>query len=113
MPATSQKDLFDESTMSFGEHLEELRKLARDCLSHLPDEIFAARESLDEYLFFLGEELLDRCGADEDTREVLEVLQYALKDLQRGVENPLLTTEKKVRAKPHPMQHRNRSRHRR
>lgn len=25
MPATSQKDLFDDSTMSFGEHLEELR----------------------------------------------------------------------------------------
>ena len=78
--------------------LEELREYGTDCLSHLSNDTFAARESLYKYLFVLWD-LLFLCGADEDTCEVLEVLQYALQDSQRGVENPLLATEKKARAR--------------
>jgi hypothetical protein len=91
--------VFVAALRSKGFFPEVLQGHAADCLSHLSDDVFAARESLNEYLLAM-EDLLQWHGADKHIWEVLEVLRYALVDLQRGVLNPLLTTEKKSRAKP-------------
>ena len=83
---------------AFPDRLEILRKDGADCLSHLPNDVFAARESLCNYLFS-AYDLMYFLGVDRDTCEVLRLFQIALEDLQRGVENPLFATEKKARAK--------------
>ena len=76
---------------------EELQGHAADCLSHLPDDVSAARESLINYLWYLRRDI---CHADQDICEVIEMFQYAVIDLQNGVETPLFAAEKKARAKP-------------
>lgn len=76
---------------------EKEQEHAAGCLSHINNNVSAARESLCEYLFSL-QETLEACGANDDACEVIEVLRYALLDLQRGMENPLLATHKKGRA---------------
>ena len=83
---------------AFPDRLEILRKDGADCLSHLPNDVFAARESLCNYLFS-AYDLMYFLGVDHDTCEVLRPLQYAVTDLQRGVENPLFAIKKKARTK--------------
>ncbi len=82
----------------FPDRLEILREDGAEFLSHLPDDVFAARESLCKYLGS-ARELMYFLGVDHDTCEVLRPLAYALVDLQRGVENPLFATKKKARTK--------------
>ena len=86
------------SVGSFPDRLEELREGAVDCLSHLPNDVFAARGSLYSYLGSVYQ-LMYFLGADQNTREVFMVLQHALLDLQRGVENPLFVVDKKSRVR--------------